>query len=111
MTRAAIDSLHDVLDTDAVTAAWGSSLRAPEWDGRPVWMHCDLLPPNLLVDDGKLKAVIDFGAAGVGDPAQDLVPAWSVFGKRGRDTFRRVLECRRRDVGKRRAALPSIRRS
>ncbi len=92
VTRAAIESLHGVVDTDAVTAAWEGSLRAPEWDGRPVWMHCDLLPPNLLVDDGKLKAVIDFGAAGVGDPAQDVVPAWSVFGEGGRHTFRRVLD-------------------
>jgi aminoglycoside phosphotransferase (APT) family kinase protein len=93
VTRAAIESLGGVIDTDAATAAWESSLRAPAWNGsNPVWRHCDLLPPNLLVQDGRLKAVIDFGVAGVGDPALDVIPAWSVFGKSGRIAFRDVLD-------------------
>jgi aminoglycoside phosphotransferase (APT) family kinase protein len=91
VTRAAIDSLRDVIDTDATTVAWEASLEAQPWDGRPVWLHCDLLPSNLLVEGGRLRAVIDFGAAGIGDPAQDLVPAWSVFGEIGRGEFRGVL--------------------
>lgn len=90
-TRAAIGSLHEVLDAEAVTAAWDISLEAPAWNGEPVWMHCDLIPPNLLVDRGQVKAVIDFGSAGIGDPAQDVVPAWSVFGREGRQAFRCAL--------------------
>jgi aminoglycoside phosphotransferase (APT) family kinase protein len=92
VTRAAIGSLRDVIDSDAATAAWESSLEAQPWDGCPVWLHCDLLPSNLIVEGGRLRAVIDFGAAGIGDPAQDLVPAWSVFGEIGRREFRSVLE-------------------
>jgi Phosphotransferase enzyme family len=45
---------------------------------------------NLLVEGGRLKAVIDFGGAGVGDPALDVIPAWSVFGDSGRIAFRSV---------------------
>lgn len=90
-TRAAIASVPDVIDGDKVTAAWEQALLAPAWDGAPVWLHADLLRPNLLVDGGRLGAVIDFGSAGVGDPAADLIPAWAVFGRDGRDTFRAAL--------------------
>jgi aminoglycoside phosphotransferase (APT) family kinase protein len=90
VTRAVLESLRGVVDTDAATAAWESSLQAPAWDGSPVWRHCDLLAPNLLVEGGRLKAVIDFGGAGVGDPALDVIPAWSVFGDSGRIAFRSV---------------------
>jgi aminoglycoside phosphotransferase (APT) family kinase protein len=90
-TRAAIEAAHGVIDGDAATAVWEGSLVAPEWDGTPVWIHTDLLPPNLLVDGGRLCAVIDFGGVGVGDPAADVIPAWSVFGHPGREAFRGAL--------------------
>jgi aminoglycoside phosphotransferase (APT) family kinase protein len=92
ITRAAIESLRGIADTEVAITAWETSLRATEWDGRSVWIHCDLLPPNLLVEDGRLKAVIDFGATGAGDPAQDMTPAWSVFGSIGRRIFRTALD-------------------
>ena len=91
-TRAVIESLRGTLDADGVTAAWESSLRASAWDGRRVWTHGDLLPPNLLVRDGRLRAVIDFGNVGVGDPAVDVIAAWSVLGDAGRDVFRAALD-------------------
>jgi aminoglycoside phosphotransferase (APT) family kinase protein len=91
-TRAAIESLRGTVDTDAATAAWETSLRASAWDGRPVWTHGDLLPPNLLVYDGRLSAVIDFGSVGVGDPAVDVIAAWSVFGADARVAFRSALD-------------------
>jgi len=81
-----------VIDTEAVSAAWARSLEAPPWDGKPVWLHGDLLKSNLLVQDGRLFAVLDFGGVGIGDPAADVVPAWSVFGKEGREAFRQALE-------------------
>jgi aminoglycoside phosphotransferase (APT) family kinase protein len=90
-TRTAIEQLRGVIDADAVIAAWKMALEAPVWDGRAVWTHGDLLPPNLLVDRGRLLAVIDFGSMGVGDPAIDVIPAWSVFGVRGRRAFRAAL--------------------
>jgi aminoglycoside phosphotransferase (APT) family kinase protein len=92
VTRAAIESARDVIDGDAATAAWERALEAPAWEGTPVWVHTDLLRPNLLVDGGRLRAVIDFGGAGVGDPAADVIAAWSVFGHAGRTTFRDALD-------------------
>jgi aminoglycoside phosphotransferase (APT) family kinase protein len=91
VTRAAIESARDVIDADAATAGWERALEAPAWEGTPVWLHGDLLRPNLLVGGGRLCAVIDFGSTGVGDPAADVVAAWSVFGRSGRAVFRRAL--------------------
>jgi aminoglycoside phosphotransferase (APT) family kinase protein len=68
--------------------AWAASLAVPEWEPGPVWLHADLLPGNLLVRDGRLAGVIDFAVAGVGDPACDLMPAWSVLGGEARQVFR-----------------------
>ena len=92
VTRAAIEASRDVVDGDAATAAWERALEAPAWRGTPVWIHADLLRPNVLVRDGQLRAVIDFGGAGVGDPAADVIAAWSVFGRTGRRAFRDALE-------------------
>lgn len=55
-------------------------------------VHGDLLPGNLLVAAGRLRAVIDWGGAGCGDPAQDLTPAWALFDDDARATFRSELE-------------------
>jgi aminoglycoside phosphotransferase (APT) family kinase protein len=87
-TRAAIDELHGKLDTDALTAAWEAALQAPAWHGPPVWTHGDLYDGNLLAQDGRLSGVIDFGALGVGDPACELIVAWSLFSAETRDFFR-----------------------
>jgi aminoglycoside phosphotransferase (APT) family kinase protein len=87
-TRTAIDSVRGIVDAEAAMVAWEAALRAPAWDGVPVWTHGDLLPPNLLVDRGRLSAVIDFGGVGVGDPACDVIAAWSVLSGRARDAFR-----------------------
>ena len=56
-------SAHGVIDSDAATVAWDRALEAPVWTGKPVWIHTDLLRPNLLVDAGRLSAVIDFGGS------------------------------------------------
>jgi aminoglycoside phosphotransferase (APT) family kinase protein len=92
-TRAAIAKFHNVLDTDAVTAAWDEASNAPAWDGPPVWIHGDLHAGNLLVDHGYLSAVIDFGGLGVGDPACDFAAAWTLFSNENesRDAFRAAL--------------------
>jgi aminoglycoside phosphotransferase (APT) family kinase protein len=90
-TREAIASLDGMIDVDAVTAAWEAALRAPERDGPPVWIHGDLLPGNLLVEQGRLSAVIDFGGLAVGDPACDLIGAWSWLSADPRDVFRSSL--------------------
>jgi len=90
-TRAAIASLEGVIEVDAVIAAWEGALAAPEWGGAPVWIHGDLDARNMLVLNGRLSAVIDFGCLGVGDPACDVMVAWKVFSADARDVFRTAL--------------------
>jgi aminoglycoside phosphotransferase (APT) family kinase protein len=92
VTRAAIQSARDAIDSEAATAAWERALQAPAWNGTAVWIHTDLLRSNVLVRDGRLCALIDFGGAGVGDPAADVIAAWSVFGHTGRGVFRDTLD-------------------
>ncbi len=92
ITREAIASLPAAMDRAAITAAWDRALEAPTWDATAVWRHCDLLPPNLLVAGGRIEAVIDFGGVGIGDPAHDVIAAWSVFGPRGRSAFAEALD-------------------
>ncbi|PZF81197.1 aminoglycoside phosphotransferase family protein [Jiangella anatolica] len=90
--RAAIAALAGELDPAAAAAVWAEALAAEIWDGRRVWVHGDLLPANLLIRDGSLIAVLDFGTAGTGDGAYDLLPAWSLFtGAAARSAFRREL--------------------
>ncbi len=91
-TRTAIASLKGMIDTDAVTAAWDAALKTAAWDRPPVWIHGDLLPGNLLFGEGgRLSGVIDFGGLGVGDPACDLMVAWTFFSGASRNAFRAAL--------------------
>ncbi|MFI9722753.1 aminoglycoside phosphotransferase family protein [Streptomyces sp. NPDC052396] len=96
-TRTAIGELRRIpeegVDCDAVAAVWEDALRAPVWDGPPVWLHADLMPGNLLVDEGgRLASVIDFGCMGAGDPACDLFPAWNLLPADARAVFREALD-------------------
>lgn len=90
-TRQAVSASRDLIDTDAVTAAWEEALRVPTWDRPPVWVHGDIAAGNLLVRDGRLRAVIDWGAVGVGDPACDLIVAWELFDVASREVLRTEL--------------------
>jgi aminoglycoside phosphotransferase (APT) family kinase protein len=91
ITRKSIAALAGVIDVDAVTAAWDADLCAPAWSGAPTWIHGDLSAANLLTIQGRLSGVIDFGGLGVGDPACDLIVAWSLFDSDGRAAFRSAL--------------------
>ena len=86
-TRRCLAAVTGQVDTDRAAAVWDAALAA-EFDGPPVWFHGDIAQGNLLVADGKLTAVIDFGTAGVGDPACDLVIAWTMFAGDSRRAFR-----------------------
>jgi aminoglycoside phosphotransferase (APT) family kinase protein len=95
-TRAAIAQLAalDLLDAEtsaAVTAEWDAALRAPLWSGPLVWAHADLSPLNFIMRDGRLSAIIDWSGVGLGDPACDLLPAWSTFTVEARAVFRAAL--------------------
>lgn len=71
-----VEQLGQAVDRDAVLRVWSLALAAPPWPGAPVWIHGDLHPGNLLVVDGRLSAVIDFGDLTAGDPATDWAIAW-----------------------------------
>lgn len=90
-TRKAIAALKGTIDTEAVTAAWDAALAEPVYDGRPVWLHGDLVRTNMLVRGGRLTAIIDFGCLGIGDPACDVMPAWTFLNAEGRSAFRAAL--------------------
>jgi aminoglycoside phosphotransferase (APT) family kinase protein len=87
----AIDALGDVPYRDPAIRAWQRARTAPAWDGQPVWMHGDLHPANLLVTDGQLSGVVDFGLLAVGDPAVDLMVAWTFLSGPARHAFRTAL--------------------
>lgn len=107
-TRAAIQELAAMIGTDGLrgtsmdglshahlqsaAAAWARDMSAPVWRGRPVWVHGDLMPGNLLVEQGRLSAVIDFGTMGTGDPACDLISAWNLLPAEARPAFRAALD-------------------
>ena len=86
--RAAIEQLHDTIDTDAATAAWERALAAPDWSAPPVWFHGDFYSGNMLAAGGEMSAIIDWGGMAVGDPACDLVVAWDLLPGGARETFR-----------------------
>ncbi|OAB41518.1 aminoglycoside phosphotransferase family protein [Paenibacillus glacialis] len=88
--RNAIENNKDTLNEDLLKEIWGLALDS-KWDSEPVWLHGDIAPGNILVQDGKLCAVIDFGILGVGDPACDAAMAWTFFDRNSRKTFKNVL--------------------
>ncbi|HMK11576.1 MAG TPA: phosphotransferase, partial [Acidimicrobiales bacterium] len=70
------------------TSLWHEIVDTPPWTGPSVWLHGDLHPSNVLVLDGRVSAVIDFGDITAGDPATDLAVAWMMLPAAARATFR-----------------------
>jgi len=83
----AVDALGSELPREAVMRVWEDAMSA-SWDREPVWLHGDVAAGNLLVRDGRLAAVIDFGSSGVGDPACDSLIAWTFLSGAGRARLR-----------------------
>ncbi|MFH7834563.1 aminoglycoside phosphotransferase family protein [Bacillus luti] len=88
--RGAIENNKDIFDETVLKHLWDLALQST-WKRKPVWIHGDVAPGNLLVKDGKLCAVIDFGILGVGDPACDAAMAWTFFNQNSRDIFKERL--------------------
>jgi aminoglycoside phosphotransferase (APT) family kinase protein len=93
-TRESVEQCRGItgldLDLDAALAVWDAAVRLPSSARvtEPRWLHADLVAENLLVRDGRLAAVLDFGALSVGDPTVDLIVAWDVLDAPARETFR-----------------------
>ncbi|MFD7180366.1 aminoglycoside phosphotransferase family protein [Streptomyces sp. NPDC059904] len=90
-TRAAIAEAGDEFGAGAMTDVWERALSAPAWGRPPVWFHGDFHTGNLLTVDGRLSAVIDFGGFGSGDPARDLMIAFTLMSAASRAVFREAL--------------------
>ena len=89
-TRNAIEKLAKEIDRQTALSIWAAAC-STTWQKSPVWFHGDIAAGNLLVKNGKLYAVIDFGCAGIGDPACDLTIAWTFLFGESRDMFRKML--------------------
>jgi aminoglycoside phosphotransferase (APT) family kinase protein len=86
----ALDALGEEVPRAEIEPAWADAMQTT-WDRDPVWLHGDVAAGNLLLRDGRLGAVIDFGCSGVGDPACDCVIAWTFLSGASRDRFREEL--------------------
>lgn len=88
--RRCLAHLDGRIDCAAARGVWAASMNTGI-TSPPVWFHGDIAPGNLLLRDGRLSAVIDFGTSGVGDPACDLAIAWTVLDDPARAVLREVL--------------------
>jgi aminoglycoside phosphotransferase (APT) family kinase protein len=85
--RAALERV----DAPGALELWERAVSAPGWEHEPVWVHADLDRRNVLVRDGRLAAVLDWGGVGVGDPAVDVMVAWKLVDAEERERFRELV--------------------
>ena len=90
--RASAAALDGEVDRRALLESWEEAMSAPEHPGEPIWFHGDLAYLNVLTRDEQVVAIIDWGLCGVGDPAIDLLPAWSFLTAENRALFRDQLQ-------------------
>ena len=86
-----IEKLIGVIDADKAMKLWQDACQT-KWDRDPVWIHGDIALGNILILNNNLSAIIDFGGMAIGDPACDLVIAWTLFKGRSRDIFIREMK-------------------
>lgn len=81
------EGIADHAGVDRAREVWAEAVAAPGWPGPPLWLHGDLHPANVVVQDGTLAGVIDFGELCAGDPATDLSAAWILLPAGTADRF------------------------
>lgn len=86
-TRHRIARLAELTDVEGIRACWEDALEAPGHHGASVWLHGDLHPGNVIVSEGRMAGIIDFGDITAGDPATDLSAMWTVLGGECLDRF------------------------
>lgn len=89
-THQQIDKLKTYIDHKQALSLWNKACKT-KWDKAPVWIHGDYAPGNILIKNGKLNGVIDFGCTAQGDPACDLTIAWTYFSGKSRDAFIEII--------------------
>jgi aminoglycoside phosphotransferase (APT) family kinase protein len=88
-----VAEVGDHVDATWARRAWADALAAPAWSGPPVWLHGDLHPANILIDEpagdrNRITGIVDFGDLTAGDPATDLAVAWMLLPSPARPVFR-----------------------
>ena len=91
LVRDGIETAGDDVDATALLEVWEEAIAAPEHDGPPTWFHGDLSYLNVLAVDGRVSGVIDWGTCAVGDPAIDMIAAWSMLPPGAREVYREEL--------------------
>ena len=89
--REQIDTLKDIIDSNSALELWERAC-STRWKSEPVWIHGDLAVGNILIKDRNLSGIIDFGGMAVGDPACDLVIAWTYLSGKSREIFIQELD-------------------
>jgi len=89
-SKNAIENNKEIFNEHLLKEIWDLSLDS-KWGADPVWLHGDVAPGNILVKDGKLYAIMDFGILGVGDPSCDAAMAWTFFDDNSRKVFKKTL--------------------
>lgn len=87
-----IPLLNKLYDTSLLKKLWESAINVPHWKKEPVWIHGDLHAGNLIVKDRILVGIVDWGLAGVGDPACDMMVAWTLLNQQSRKIFHSIIQ-------------------
>jgi aminoglycoside phosphotransferase (APT) family kinase protein len=90
-TIKAIQNLSELIDVNLASEIWNKAVKT-KWEKPPVWFHGDVAKGNILTKNGELHAIIDFGCCGIGDPACDLVIAWTFLSEQSRQVFKSELD-------------------
>lgn len=85
--RTQISSLKNIIDGNKALALWERACNT-RWNNSPVWVHGDFASGNILLKNGYLAGIIDFGGLAIGDPACDLVIFWTFLKGKARDIFK-----------------------
>ena len=91
--RLCLRESEGLLDVARLRRLWAELRELPRGGAPDVMSHKDLIPGNVLVRDGRLAGVLDVGGLGPADPALDLVGAWHLLGRAGRQVVRTRLKC------------------
>jgi aminoglycoside phosphotransferase (APT) family kinase protein len=89
--RSCAAKLDPRYDAAGLLAAWDETLEATPWEGPPTWCHCDLDLRNVVFRDGRPSGILDWGGAGVADPASDTGVAWKILPAAAREPFLEAL--------------------
>ena len=89
--KKSIASLKHIIPVEKARSVWEKA-KISDWQKKPVWVHGDFSPGNILVREGRLSAVIDFGSSCVGEPSCDLVIAWTLLNQEARDVFKKAID-------------------